>query len=103
MGEGGEEIDDELTTSTISHLDRWIVKPYLRPMSSMTEEEMTVFDDFCVVDEFVWKGNLEKGFPNQAIIMSDGIEYLLSRHLDFRGLIPMGLALEAPKNMYKEK
>lgn len=98
----GAEIDDELTTSTISHFDRWVVKPYLRPMSSMIEEEKTVFDNFCVVDEFVWKGNLEKGFSNQATIMSDGIDYLLSRHLDFRGLIQMGLALEAPKNMYKE-
>lgn len=101
IGETGAEIDDELTTSTISHLDRWIVMPYLRPMSSMTEEEKNVFDDFCVVNEFVWKGNLEKGYPNQATIMSDGIDWLLSHHFDFRGLIPMGLALEAPKCMYK--
>lgn len=100
---GGAEIDDELTTSTISHSFMWTVKPYLRPMSSMTEKEKTVFDNFCVVDEFVWKGNLEKGFPNQAIIMSDGIDWLLSHHFDFRGLIKKGLALEAPKDMYKEE
>ena len=103
IGANGAVIDDELTTSTISHLDRWVVKPYLRPMSSMTEKEKTVFDNFCVVDEFVWKGNLEKGFPNQAIIMSDGIDWLLSHHFDFRGLIKKGLALEAPKDMYKEE
>ena len=29
------------------------------------------------------------------------IDWLLSRHLDFRGLIPMGLALAAPEEMYK--
>ena len=95
IGPGGEEIDDELTTSTISHLDRWIVKPYLRPMLSMTKEEKKVFDDFCVVDEFAWNGNTEVGHKNQATIMSDGIDWLLSHHFDFRGLIPMGLALEA--------
>lgn len=97
---GGAEIDDELTTSTISHSFMWTVKPYLRPMSSMTEEEKEVFDDFCVVNEFVWKGDTEKGYPNQAIIMSDGIDWLLEHHFDFRGLIEKGLALEAPKDMY---
>ena len=28
-----------------------IIKPYLRPMSSMTEEEQKEFDEFCVIDE----------------------------------------------------
>ncbi len=27
-------------------------------------------------------------------------DWLLAHHFDFRGLIPMGLALEAPKDMY---
>ena len=31
------------------------------------------------------------------------IDYLISHHFDFRGLIPMGLAIEAPEGMYKEK
>jgi hypothetical protein len=101
IGETGAEIDDKLTTSTISHLDRWVVKPYLRPMSSMTEEEKKVFDDFCVVDEFAWNGNAEIGYKNQANIMSDGIDWLLKHHFDFRGLIEKGLALEAPEDMYK--
>lgn len=94
IDETGTEIDDELTPSTISHLDRWIVKPYLRPMSSMTEEEENEFDGFCVVNEFVWKGNLEKGYPNQATIMSDGIDWLLEHHIDVRNLIGRGLAID---------
>lgn len=102
IGANGAEIDDELTTSTISHLDRWIVKPYLRPMSSMTEEEKKEFDDFCVIDVFVWEGNVEIGYKNQASIMSDGIDWLLEHHFDYRGLIEKGLALEAPKGVYKE-
>ena len=80
------------------------IKPYLRPMSSMTEEEKKKFDDFCVIDEFVFEGNTDIGHKNQAIIMSDGIDYLNSIHVDYRGLIPKDLAIEVTKenNPYKE-
>ena len=77
-------------------------KPYLRPMVSMTEEEKKEFDDFCVIDVFVWDGNVEIGYKNQANIMSDGIDWLLEHHFDFKGLIEKGLALEAPEGMYNE-
>jgi len=80
-----------------------VFKPYLRPMSSMTKEEKKEFDDFCVIDEFVWSGNTEKGYPNQAIIMSEGIDWLLAHHFDYRGLIEKGLALEAPEGMYNKE
>ena len=76
------------------------IKPYLRPLSSMTEEEKKEFYDFCVIDEFAWAGNSEIGYRNQAIIMSDGIDYLNSIYVDYRGLISKGLALEALKGMY---
>ena len=60
-----------------------VVKPYLRPMSSMTEDE----DDEL----------------NSARMGSYGedVDYLIVHHFDFRGLIPMGLALEAKDGMYK--
>ena len=59
--------------------------PYLRPMSSMTEEEIKVSDGLF------WKGigKLE--------------DWLNAHHFDYRGLIERGLALEAPKGMYKTK
>lgn len=76
--------------------------PYLRPMSSMTEKEKKAFDKFVCIDEFAWNGDTEQGYANQASIMSDGIDWLLSHHFDFRGLIEKGIALEAPKGMYKE-
>ncbi len=74
--------------------------PYLRPMSSMTEEEKRAFDKFICIDEDAWHGK-ENGCLNQAKIMSGGIDWLLSHHFDFRGLIEKGLALEAPEGMYK--
>lgn len=79
------------------------IKPYLRSMSSMTEEEKMEFDNFCVIDELVWKGNSDIGYKNQAIIMSNAIIWLLKKHFDFMDLIAKGLALEASEenNPYK--
>lgn len=68
-------------------------KPYLRPVSSMTEEEREEFAE-------LQKGYLYRGVPTEEFI-SRMDEFLNSHHLDFRGFIPMGLALEAPEDMYK--
>ena len=75
-------------------------KPYLRLMSSMTEEEKKEFDNFCVIDEFVWEGKTEIGYKNQAIIMSVAINWLLKKHFDFMDLIPKGLAIEVTEEYY---
>lgn len=56
------------------------VKPYLRPMYSITEEERKYL---------------------QEHVNYDFVDYCTERYLDYRGLIPMGLALEAPEDMYK--
>ena len=69
------------------------VKPYLRPMSSMTEEEAKEFA--MLPTDFYSDGWL---YPIAAVNM---VDWLIARHFDFRGLIPMGLALEAPADMYK--
>ena len=76
------------------------IKPYLRPMSSMTEEEKEEFDNFCVIDELVWEGKTEIGYKNQAIIMSVAINWLLKKHFDFMDLIPKGLAIEVTEEYY---
>ena len=64
-------------------------KPYLRPMSNMTEEER---DELASIQE--------KNLPYPSVKYS-GCDYLNSIHVDYRGLIPMGLALEAKEGMYK--
>jgi len=63
------------------------IKPYLRPMSSMTEEEKRKYIRLSV----------------NAAICGDyqQVDYLNSIHVDYRGLIPKGLAIEAPEGMYK--
>ena len=63
-------------------------EPYLRPMSNMTEEEE---NEYRAINCY------EGLFPRNE----DALDYVLSHHLDFRGLIPIGLALEAPEGMYK--
>lgn len=69
------------------------IKPYLRPMSSMTEKEKLEVKEYLNSIE----GKLI-GFKARTIWV---IDYLNSIHVDYRGLIPMRLALEAPKEMYK--
>ena len=68
------------------------VKPYLRPMSSMTEEEKKEVHYFVESHKF--------GNCSRSGAISD---YLNSIHIDYRGLIEKGLALEAPEDMYKEE
>jgi len=69
------------------------IKPYLRPMSSMTEEEDKEFAQLQT--DFYTDGVL---YPIAATNMTD---WLNEHHFDYRGLIEKGLALEAPEGMYK--
>lgn len=72
------------------------IKPYLRPLSSMTEKE---------VEEFV---NLQEDFfkycKNQyvGVLTIAALDWLNTHHFDYRNLIEKGLALEAPEGMYYE-
>ena len=72
--------------------DRYSIKPYLRPMSSMTKEEKEKwFDAIHYYDKT----------GNPCLTHMDSYDWLNEHHFDYRGLIPMGLALEAPEGMYK--
>ena len=79
-------------------------KPYLRPMSSMTEEEENEWSGFNIdpLLEAVGKPHTRiEDLMLRAKSQYEPFEWLNEHHFDFRGLIPMGLALEAPKDMYK--
>lgn len=79
-----EGCDYELTIRTLSNFPEEKLKCYLRPLSSMTDEEK--------VELFQLMGcgtDIKR------------IDFYISHHFDYRGLIPMGLALEATEDMYK--
>lgn len=67
-------------------------KPYLRPMSSMTEEEVAEFE--TISEELLEHGTSEE-------IWDTVIDWLNAHHFDHRHLIEKGLALEAPEGIYK--
>jgi hypothetical protein len=77
-----------------------IVKPYLRPMSSMTEEEENEFISLnAVPSPCLLPNHTRMSWYSNATML----DWLNAHHIDYRGLIEKGLALEAPENMYKEK
>ena len=68
--------------------------PYLRSMSSMTEEEKT---------EYFLLKHRDNDRDDNIILVDEAsmlIDWLNKHHFDYRGLIEKGLALEAPENMY---
>ena len=97
------------------------IKPYLRPMSSMTEEEAKELSILCditdvlsikITDEYI-DFEVDDGFSsietkiiwfNDIISSIEIFDWLNAHHFDYRNLIPMGLAIAVTKenNPYKE-
>lgn len=73
------------------------IKPYLRPMPSMTEKEIK---ELSKIDQ---KRIIFSARHLTWHLDGEVIDYLNEKMFDWRGLIPKGLALEAPKGMYKNK
>lgn len=67
------------------------VQPYLRPMSSMTEEEKEEYHKLCDSYYDIYFDSI------------NSIDWLNAHHFDYRGLIPKNLAIEVTKenNPYK--
>ena len=82
------------------------VKPYLRPMSSMTEEEKEDLKKEHLKDEKLYAECLTNAANGDSsmrgkVIPHFAADWCNKYGFDYRGLIPMGLALEAPEDMYK--
>ena len=74
------------------------VKPCLRPLSSMTEEEGREYRMFI---DFSYNDFTSENTQCVCIDkINDYLDWLNSRHFDYRGLLERGLALEAPEEMY---
>ena len=82
------------------------VKPYLFPISSMTEEQynemQTISGKDCIEHmeiEKEWRDN--SPFTHLPLYQHRVIEFFHKYHFDYRGLIPMGLAIDATgQNIY---
>ena len=101
-------IEDLYNADCINHVEVGIgqyglkldeVKPYLFPMSSMTEEQQNEFDRTYTNDMQVVSNNLKNRLDGQSYEMNLGhyrhIDWLNVNHFDYRGLIEKGLALDA--------
>lgn len=80
--------------------DKWPIdtfddKLFLRPMSSMTEEE---WEDYQKIRMMDWvHGDINGTFINTGLI----VDWLNAHHFDYRGLIEKGLAIDATNlNIY---
>jgi len=92
------EVEVEIATAYYRYYFIDDVKPCLRPMSSMTEEEVTDFANLggCI------KTFASKNYP--CILSIAEIDWLIVHHFDYRGLIEKGLAIAVTEenNPYKQ-
>lgn len=78
--------------TTTSHADFRIenIKPYLFPLSSMTDYQKSDY-------QFI----TERWMNDHAYSISDSIDWLNKNHFDYKGLIEKGLAIDATNlNVY---
>ena len=112
MGDGGVELLVSVNVDTgICNGLKCLPKPYLRPMSSMTEEELKELNQkygniaYFFIQEPPYYHGLQAQHSDIGSIeiseFSEIYDWLNAHHFDYRGLIEKGLALEAPEGMYK--
>ena len=91
------DLDPHVTENIWEMIDKYHALPYLRPLSSMTEEEAM---------EYANCGNIIANSPqnNYLIPNPNCVDWLNAHHFDYRGLIPMDLAIAVTEenNPYKQ-
>ena len=85
----GGDWEYAVTAKGIAPIEIDFIKPYLFPLSSMTEEQIKEFNSITQkCSTYIGKSILLTDFCNK-------------HHIDWRGLIPMDLAIDATgKNIY---
>lgn len=89
-----------------SWYDNVTIKPYLFPLSNMTEEQyhemQTISGEDCLKHmelEKEWRNN--STFNHLPLYQHKVIEFFHKHHFDYRGLIPIGAAIDATNlNIY---
>lgn len=77
---GSAFIGVETSPDTYNEFREFLCKPYLFPLSSMTEEQITDFTKFVA-----------NGIMDENIVY----DWYNKNHFDYRGLIPKSLAIDA--------
>lgn len=97
------KIDIKDLTVYYADCDEWEgiedCKPYLHPISSMTEREKNE----CIGFSRVKPINGVHELVDFNITNPDFVDWLNAHHFDYRGLIEKRLALEAPEGIYTYK
>jgi len=85
-------IEDQQINGALYTIDDF--KSYLRPMSSMTEEEKKEYEKLTVMTS-------DGGYDWYMVPLLSASDWLNAHHFDYRNLIDKDLAIEAPEGMYK--
>ena len=70
------------------------VKPYLFPLSSMSDEQKVIYGDLCyaIIHSLAW---------DMQAALNELVDWLNKNHFDYNNLIPKGLANDATNlNIY---
>lgn len=89
-------LDEQLKAQPVEFAE---CQPYLRPLSSLTQEER---DKFCDIGGVI-SYRPDDGKQYIVAFVPEALDYLNSIHADYRGLIEKGLAIEVTdeNNPYK--
>ncbi len=91
-----------LNTWCINELEaeKATIKPYLRPISSMTEDERKELGNFAAASMFASQNENALYQLTRGALLGD---FFNKHHLDYRGLIEKGLAIKVTEdnNPYK--
>ena len=102
--EDNDEFDQDTMNAIKDYVESGFVTidnlvPYLRPLSSATKEEMEEFEElftsYSISEDRNTIYNSRRGDLDLKFV-----DWLNSHHFDYRGLIELGIALNAPEGMY---
>ena len=92
-----------VTAKGIAPIEIDFIKPYLFPLSSMTEEQKSYINGRWGVNEH-FEFEIDPLWGEYFVDVSDAVEFInwcYENHFDINGLIPRGLAEDATdKNIY---
>lgn len=80
----------------LGHTD-YVIKPYLFPLSSMSEEQKKYIDNRWGINED-FDFEIDPNWGRYVVDLGDAVDYvnwLIENHFDIYGLIPKDLALDA--------